>query len=103
MGYTKGPWSIDQTGKYYTPCIRRNGIVICMLHESIAGIDNQEQESNAALIAAAPDLLEACKRLLSALQSDAKISPNMPVIISLETNHAAIIQAHNAIAKAEGR
>jgi hypothetical protein len=67
--HTPGPWEIDHTGKYYKPCIRHNGIIIALLAKNDAGLvmpENQqaEDEANARLIAAAPELLEALKAVL---------------------------------------
>lgn len=46
------------------------------------------------------ELLEALERLIHAFEADARISPQMPMIISLETNGEALRVARAAIAKA---
>lgn len=56
---------------------------------------------NARLIAAAPALYEALGRLLAAFETDGQISPQMPVIISIETNGGAIREARTALALVE--
>ena len=105
MSHTKGPWIMRHT----------------MLQDGHGGIEERsvvhydssqsdefiarkiKTDANAHLIASAPDLLAALNRLLNALKADKDISPNMPVVISWETNGEAIRQAIAAIAKAEGR
>ena len=63
---------------------------------------NALRRRNAALLAAAPELVEALERLLAAFVTDAQISPAMPVFISVETNGEAIRVARAALAKAKG-
>jgi hypothetical protein len=64
--------------------------------------DFDTEQANARLIAAAPDLLEACQRLLSAFESDYKQIPDMDIKTSWETNSQAIANARQAIACATG-
>lgn len=42
-------------------------------------------------------LTAALQRLLNAFEADARISPGMPVVMSLETNGGAIRQAKEAL------
>ena len=65
--------------------------------------ESAEAEDNRRLIAAAPELVEALRRLLAAFEADSQMMPNTPVIISWETNGAAIAEARAAIHKAEGK
>lgn len=61
--YTPGPWIV--TGKFPTPITIRpheGGPYICQVN---AGRKDEEYQANARLIAAASDLLEACKYALS--------------------------------------
>ena len=55
--------------------------------------------STARLIAAAPDMEKALRRILNALDADTRISPDMPIKISCETNHAAISEARAILSK----
>jgi len=55
--HTSGPWKAT-VGACYDQVEVENGPLICF-----AAI-REESKANACLIAAAPDLLEACKRLL---------------------------------------
>jgi hypothetical protein len=68
--------------------------------------DKQEIEvapADEALIAAAPELLDACKGLLGLLQLVAGRSDCPPAMRDIfETNHRAV-DARAAVAKAEGR
>ena len=64
--HTKGPWVakrlIDNSGKpYSTHYVAHIDVGVCMVW---APEGNAEQESNARLISAAPDLLEALEGLM---------------------------------------
>jgi hypothetical protein len=103
MKHTPGPWKVKELSKrdiavtsdtYYAPIPH-----ICKLY----CIKNQEEmEANASLIAAAPDLLEACKDQLALI---------CRLCILLNPQHADIKNCtcgdtesfRNAIAKAEGK
>ena len=62
--HTPGPWEYDGSGKYYHGrWIRHNGLLIAQLSLE-ASMHPKEQEANARLIAAAPDLLTACNHAL---------------------------------------
>ncbi len=91
QGHTPGPWrasecmstcnvNILETGK-------RDGVVIGILNRSTA----VENRANARLIAAAPELLEALKELLS-----------YEDVIHHSANKA-ILKAKQVLAKAEGK
>jgi hypothetical protein len=105
MNHTPGPWIVVENVNdiFIDSPIESNGgdesIEVCRM-------SRQDEDPyitpNARLIAAAPELLEALKRLLGAIEADVKISPTMPVKISFETNGMAIDEARAAIAKAEG-
>ncbi|NTG73256.1 hypothetical protein G6M02_07920 [Agrobacterium rhizogenes] len=100
--HTPGPWEVeDPMGAEIGLSIVQAGLktyeweFIAMVCQSTAGdelmgrqrfISPKEQEANAHLIAAAPDMLAALKHVLES--NDAKLSHEMAV---------------NAIAKAEGR
>lgn len=78
--HTPGPWTAGPASSIVGQAVMA-GIVM------VAAVPSGE--ANAALIAAAPDLLAACKALLS--HPAMKASP------------FAILDARDAIAKAEGR
>lgn len=67
MEHTKGPWKLFEK---YIPYeydyfyVKTKAKCIC----SISFTKDEEQRANAHLIAAAPDLLEACKATLEAIQ-----------------------------------
>lgn len=69
MSHTPGPWNL--TGASFGHSIGANGIRIAqtanIVHEGSEGV--HEEKANARLIAAAPDLLDACKALLSAMKT----------------------------------
>ncbi len=90
MSYTKGPWEYDNTqDNYYGNVIRKNGVIIAkMIHGR--GTTVLEHNANAHLIAAAPDLLEACKKARSQ-------------IIALCSEDDVPDDVNLAIAKAEGK
>ena len=63
-GHTPGPWQLDATERIYTgKIIRHNGVQICRMIDQVT-TDTPEVEANARLIAAAPDLLDACKKVV---------------------------------------
>ena len=61
--HTPGPWTVSETRHSYDTVIRgpKNEPIALAL---IAGYTKQEGQSNARLIAAAPELLEALQMLL---------------------------------------
>lgn len=97
MTHTPAPWKIDETKKIYKPCIRHNGIVVCLLLEAQLGVEVEEAEANAKLIAAAPELLEALKGLLFSVRG---------IVYKEKPTHynarVAFYTAEDAIQKAEG-
>ena len=85
--HTPGPWTIECNHLDYIRIVAANGIVICnMPHWK--GVRRTELVANAEKIAAAPELLEACKALIErfGIMSD-----------------GCIKMGGDAIAKAEGR
>jgi len=87
-GHTPGPWLAEFTscGKQDDGC-RGGWKIVGPYHSEPHGYHNS---SDASLIAAAPDLLAACKRVLGHLDGSTG-----------EIDAVALLQA--AIAKAEGR
>lgn len=63
QGHTPGPWK----GSLGTGIRTQAGLLIADIHKHLdINLSAHEQEANAALIAAAPGLLEACKKALEA-------------------------------------
>lgn len=70
MSHTKGPWEVAEYGPYDKLLIRQAGGDLCMRPEvcHVLDTDCHWGRSNAALIAAAPELLEACERLVKIME-----------------------------------
>lgn len=91
MSHTPGPWSA--TANSTDVFTKKDGVFVAKCYDSILGAGVKECQSNAQLIAAAPDLLEACKALVEKYDD----STNNP----LRKQHE-IEKAKEVIAKAEG-
>ena len=91
---TPGPWRIGEKGIIGNPSIIadtpgiRNIAIIAIC---------PEQDANARLVAAAPDLLEACKTVLPEIELDARHSFEEQALLEIAD------QLRRAISKAEGR
>lgn len=91
MKHTPGPWFVDQYEDEESRHVITSKPDHLYVAYTIGGL-GKEQEANASLISAAPDLLEACKRLLDAFYED-----------PLENDTASAVElAYDAIAKATG-
>ena len=88
--HTMGPWYLDFDTVSTEP--RRKGYVLAQV--SFGSIDPDEVKANAHLIAAAPELLEACKHAIRILELYAP--PDDPVA------HKVIDILRTTINKAEG-
>jgi len=92
MDYTKGPWKIEHKpnmGRHFVHGPDNNAV--CKMADSRT---SEETKANAHLIASAPELLEACKRVLQAISG------------ARNGARPAIDECRNleqAIAKAEGK
>lgn len=92
--YTPGPWRIGDAGfSVFGP--KRNALAT----DTVATVRNR---ANAALIAAAPDLLEALNELCGELIMNYG-QANGPDSITEEVLQKLLRKAGKAIAKAEGR
>ena len=60
MSYTKGEWEVSSNGKDFDICQENAGDMIADLK------DCDNAQANAQLISASPDLLEACKDIITA-------------------------------------
>jgi len=109
MSHTPGPWKADSkpmlgdsTIKVSANILDREDILksICWVspHDWCKG----EQQANANLIAAAPDLLEACKKNVELIEAwmNGIFRRNGITWIEVPT---AVSMSRDAIAKAEGR
>lgn len=88
MKHTKGPWYLDEYGNLKSDSSKSTRNMVAFHGVCIS--DSDEAKANTALIAAAPDLLEALKGLYTNLFTDGFVT-----IDHME-------KARAAIAKAEG-
>ena len=94
--HTKGPWTVDEEGwEDEGLCIYGGGVPMSSGEHAVAFVVNyggtvEAAEANARLIAAAPELLEACRD--AAIRLEVGNFPNNPTYRQLAA----------AIAKAEG-
>jgi hypothetical protein len=91
MKHTPGPWSLckhekDRTAPEFYAVVEQEGCIVAEAHH--AGLEWEEYEANALLLAAAPDLLQALKHIMN----------NAPAPVG-----GAKLMAERAIAKAEGK
>jgi hypothetical protein len=94
MTHTPGPWEIHHYGDNEGDIHGSNGTLVCMMREGDTAPD-QDWSADARLIAAAPDLLAACYKLID---SDAAVEED-------ERKHQLMLAkllAARAVAKAEG-
>ena len=109
VGHTKGPWShyddTDQPTKRHE--IVAWGRTVARIYRA-----DEEAKANAALIAAAPELLEALKRLVAERDDDPERYPLEPTCNECTGGLTPLAhdrglchwhEARAAIAKAEGR
>ena len=97
--HTPGPWSTDDMmGGIWGP--DGKPIQTCGQHAIDFGKGSEEARDNAFLIAAAPDLLEACKESLNALLDYVETLEKLGA--DLNYGHKVIEQLNFAIAKSRG-
>lgn len=103
--FTEGPYEIDRTERYYKPCVRKNGVIVAYLADNGAGCVNtnafaEEDEANAQLIVAAPDLYDGCNALLGLIDLVSH-NPDVPQFVKdiLNSSHRKQ-EAEAAVAKA---
>lgn len=63
MKHTPGPWKFNHVGEFDIEVADQKGRLVCDLGQW------DEQEANARLIAASPELLEGCKIALEAMEN----------------------------------
>ena len=101
--HTEGPWEVGQfsgmNGKGAILVRSQDGTYIGQTYTTRLN----KGEGNAQLIAAAPELLEACKKLVREIKRcDAEAEQNAPPNHFDELDYSLIQLAQQAIAKAEG-
>ena len=97
-GHTPGPWRVDES--HINGSINAGKRHVAMAnfyncHDEEVRVTREHQEANAQLISAAPDLFEALKKAIDALER-ADDSFGVPGL------HGIINEADAAIRKAEG-
>ena len=98
--YTPGPWRVSDGDDLWVAGPISTDNVICDIVPRDADSYTEEDEANAALIAAAPDLLEACKRALSGAWLHATSGHSDAVAVHDELR-AAIARATGASERSE--
>jgi len=92
---TPGEWQNDASRKYYKDhVIRKNGLIIAAIHTSALDRTRIDAEANGRLLAAAPELLAALRRLVNCPDvNEDELSPE---------TIKALDDANDAIRKATG-
>ena len=91
--HTPGPWTLEDRGYKFVVSKPGEGYItrdVCRMDAST--MSAFDQEANARLIAAAPDLLEACKTIVHLRETEDW----------METLHKAVNHARAAIKLVEG-
>ena len=99
MTHTEGPWTIQYSGNDYEGniiCANANRAVAGTITDALSDATS-EDEANARLIAAAPDLLAALKALLESIES---VDFSSPVQRDGLYDRIPWAQAEDAITKA---
>jgi hypothetical protein len=109
MGHTPGPWEeveyaiYAKSGEIGNFGQEMDTTIAFIADADDNGLSDAEAKANACLIAAAPDLLEACKDASGQLHAIAAIANRLPRKYAAEI--AAVLQYNkvdSAIAKAKG-
>jgi hypothetical protein len=94
--HTPGPWHWDGRQAGYGSLVSESGAeVLADIDYEGLNLHGDDKEADACLIAASPDLLEACRKLVEAEDANSPLDRNM-------MKDDAVILARAAIAKAEG-
>lgn len=93
--HTPGPWLSFKAGGVYSENGRE---IIFSAHNTRSG-SAEEREANARLIAAAPELLEACRRALALIESLPYEPSSSPSTRAQDALVDAIIRATGEVAK----
>ena len=105
MSHTPGPWHVGGKGNAIVYADVEGGSYAVANAVTFHGQPNFEDAANARLIAAAPDLLEALRKLVGLIMDEHGSGADLlPVHHEFDPEHyAAIREARASIAKAEGR
>jgi hypothetical protein len=97
---TPGPWHYQENSDAYTHIVRDSADrYICGCSQDSGG----NAERNARLIAAAPELLEACRAVKEYLGSLGRNNPDDPLLVLRKKFHGPLLaKLDPAIAKATG-
>jgi hypothetical protein len=102
--FTPGPWGVEKNKwDEFALYQAESSNTIALLDDSEAYHDFDEYEANARLIAAAPDLYNACNALLGLIQLLAANHETPPALLRILTEHHRVTEAENAVAKARGK
>jgi len=98
--HTPGPWTIGK-GRFTVRTTDGKFIARTHIAGSLRELPEVEQEANASLISAAPELLQALRMVMNVMPAE---PPAAGRLIGAERRHYdAIMAAKKAIRKAEGR
>lgn len=106
--HTPGPWTVDPAARPgHVDKIKSGGVAFVGVGCTTVGGNQTEQSANARLIAAAPDLLEACRLglRLGEIAVRAGMLHETPdsFVEEVVENHHGLKTIRAAIAKAEGK
>lgn len=104
MNHTPGPWTQDEYGSVKTP----SGETLLVEGVALAGRSTEETRANTRLIAAADDLLAACKAIVAWDEAENNARPyvedgGIAFRNRLQLCAKAFDKARAAIKKAEGQ
>lgn len=105
MSHTKGPWIVgdaDQLAKPFLIYSNRDGFKTYICVGQNVHFDESQNVPNARLIAAAPELLDACRVALSNLQRNLASEVSIGEPFMGDDEHEAMLVLTTAIAKATG-
>ncbi len=104
MKYTQGPWTFHR-GNHGWGVDKSVSHGIRTIHDNTDGTRREEHEANAKLIAAAPDLLKACKDVLAALEKSTEATGEILWLdhVLPGVHESAMERLKNVIAQAEGQ
>jgi hypothetical protein len=105
MGHTPGPWYVGKYGDNDSDVCAEGGPVICALRSGNADPHDMTADADALLIAAAPEMLAALKRMREVFEqlSDGDWRSLDATYVDQLIESDGLHGCDQAIAKAEGR
>jgi hypothetical protein len=97
--HTPGPWSFDDEFVFSGSLPGSRRLVAKFSLWSVPKYPSDVDKANAALIAAAPDLLEALKQIVASAHEDRNPGHVSRVVVKIQD----VYRAEDAIARAEGK